>query len=237
MRTAAIIPAGGSGKRMRGSTAKQYIVLDGVPILARTLSIFQGSSDIDDIFLVVPKDDIEFVRKMIVEEFDLSKVRGILEGGKERQDSVRNGVNVLEDGQGVVFIHDGVRPFISGELIHAALLEISKWEAVTTGVPITDTVKSTDGRNMVTGTLDRDRLWLTQTPQVFKRNVIREAHDAAFRDRHYGTDDASLVERIGINVKMILGSYYNIKITTKEDLELAEVIMRTLKPAGRFPVL
>jgi 2-C-methyl-D-erythritol 4-phosphate cytidylyltransferase len=229
MKTIAIIPAGGSGKRMQKNLSKQYLLLDGIPVLVHTLRIFQKSSTIDEIFLIVPENDIEFVRKHIVETYGFSKVSRILKGGMERQDSVRQGINALGRDDDIVVIHDGVRPFVTEEILHAVISEALKEKAVTVGVPVKDTVKSVDGRGWVAETLDRNLLWLIQTPQAFTWDIIKKAYEDAYRDNYYGTDDASLVERIGINVKVIHGSYDNIKITTKNDLVLAEILIKRLK--------
>jgi 2-C-methyl-D-erythritol 4-phosphate cytidylyltransferase len=229
MKTVAIIPAAGSSKRMQNNISKQYLLLDGIPVLAHTLTIFQRSPQIDEIFLIVPKRDIEFALNGIAERYGISKVSKILAGGKERQDSVRNGIDALESDHDIVVIHDGVRPFISEELVHSVILEASRVRAVTVGVPVKDTVKSIDRHGIVVETLNRNHLWLTQTPQAFEREIIREAYKAAYRDNFYGTDDASLVERMGVRVTMIRGSYDNIKITTKDDVVLAEILTKGFK--------
>ncbi len=229
MKTVAIIPAAGSSKRMQNDISKQYLLLDGIPVLAHTLGIFQKSPEIDEIFLIVPKRDIKFALNGIAERYGISKVSKILAGGKERQDSVRNGIDALGSDHDIVVIHDGVRPFISEELVHSAILEASRVRAVTVGVPVKDTVKSIDRHGIVVETLNRNNLWLTQTPQAFEREIIREAYEAAYRDNFYGTDDASLVERMGVKVTMIRGSYDNIKITTKDDVMLAEILTKGFK--------
>jgi len=229
MKTVAIIPAGGSGKRMQGTLSKQYLLLNGIPVLVHTLRIFQKSPKIDEIFLIVPENDIEYARQHIVEKYGITKVSRILEGGRERQDSVRNGINALGRDDDIVVIHDGVRPFVTEEIVQAAFLEASRGKAVTVGVPVKDTVKSVDGQGWVTETPDRKSLWLIQTPQAFTRDVIKKAYEDAYRENYYGTDDASLVERTGVNVKVIHGSYDNIKITTKDDIVLAEILMKRLK--------
>ena len=198
-------------------------------MLARTLKIFQRSPGIDEIFLVVPGTDIDYAQEHIVDRYAISKVSNILAGGKERQDSVRNGIDALGGDHDIVVIHDGVRPFISEELVDEAITKASRARAVTVGVPVKDTVKSVDRDGIVVSTLDRNHLWLTQTPQAFERDVIKKAYEAAYRDNYYGTDDASLVERIGVKVMMIRGSYDNIKITTKDDIMLAEIFTRRLK--------
>jgi len=229
MKTIAIIPAGGSGRRMQGNLSKQYLLLDGIPVLVHTLSIFQKSPTVDEIFLIVPENDVEFARKHIVESYGISKVSRLLKGGRERQDSVRQGIHALGRDDDIVVIHDGVRPFVTEEILHAVISEVLKGTAVTVGVPVKDTVKSVDSRGWVAETLDRDRLWLIQTPQAFTRDIIKKAYEDAYRDNYYGTDDASLVERMGINVKVIHGSYDNIKITTKDDIVLAKILMKRLK--------
>jgi len=233
MKTVAIIPAGGSGKRIGGNLAKQYLSLSGIPLLAHTLITFQRSSVIDDIFLVVPPEDLQYVRKMIIEKYGLSKVSQILTGGRQRQDSVKNGLDVVGGDHSIVVIHDGVRPFISEEMIHQVVMGALKEKAVTFGVPVKDTVKMIDPGGWVRETLNRDGLWLTQTPQAFERQVIKRAYQMAGEDHFYGTDDAALVERIGIRVKMIPGSYDNIKITTKDDLVLGEFLINRRKESSR----
>ena len=229
MKTVAIIPAGGSGKRMGKNLAKQYFPLQGVPLLVHTLMMFQESLVVDDIFLVVPGEDLQYVQQMIIERYKLSKVSKILAGGRQRQDSVKNGLDVVGSDHNIVVIHDGVRPFISEELIHQVVLGALKERAVTFGVPVRDTVKTVDAGGWVRETLNRDSLWLTQTPQAFERQVIKKAYQMAYEDHFYGTDDAALVERIGIRVRMIPGSDDNIKITTRNDLVWGEVLLNRRK--------
>jgi len=229
MRNVAIIPAGGSGKRMQDTISKQYLLLDRIPVLVHTLKIFQESHKIDEIFLVVPADDVEFARRNIVEKYGILKVTRILEGGKERQDSVRNGINSVRDDHGIVVVHDAVRPLITEDLIDIVINEAVQYGAVTVAAPARDTVKSVDDDGWVIETLERNRLWLIQTPQAFKRDIIKKAYDAAYQNNFYGTDDASLVERIGMRVKIITGSYSNIKLTTKDDILLAEFLIKKRK--------
>jgi 2-C-methyl-D-erythritol 4-phosphate cytidylyltransferase len=233
MRTIAIIPAGGSGKRMQDSLSKQYLLLNGIPVLAHTLKVFQCTPMIQDVLLVVPSGDIEFTTETIIRKYAISKVCQVLPGGNKRQDSVKSGLDAVGDDYDIVVIHDGVRPFVSEELIFLAVLEAFKEGAVTTGVPVNDTVKTVDQAGRIVETLSRDRLWLTQTPQAFKREIIKEAYTSAYYDHYYGTDDASLVERMGVHVKMLPGSYENIKITTKEDLLFAESYMRSRMMRGK----
>jgi len=224
-RTVAIVPAGGSGKRMGGPLSKQYFLLAGKPILAHTLKRFQESGAISAVILVVPADDVEPVGKTIVDRYGLTKVKAVIPGGTQRQDSVRNGLDAAGEGYDIILIHDGVRPFISDHLISRAVREAETFGAVTVGCPAKDTIKSISSEGFVKNTLPRDSIWTIQTPQAFRTDVIVEAHRRAVADGYYGTDDAALVERMGIPVKALAGSYDNIKITTKEDMALAERIM------------
>ncbi len=226
MKTVAIIPAGGSGTRMESGIPKQYMLLGGIPVLAHTLRVFQGSPSVDDIFLILPAEDVSKAEKNIVQRYNLTKVTQILPGGKQRQDSVRNGIDAIGNGYDIVVVHDGVRPFISLELLEMVIIEVVKIAAVTFGVPVKDTVKTVGAGGLVDRTLNRDKLWLTQTPQVFAASVIKEAYERAYAEGYYGTDDAELVERLGIRVRMLLGSDDNIKITTKADLQLGELFLK-----------
>ncbi|MFH1078801.1 MAG: 2-C-methyl-D-erythritol 4-phosphate cytidylyltransferase [Pseudomonadota bacterium] len=226
MTTVAIIPAAGSGKRMRGDLSKQYLPVDGKMILLHTLRVFELSPDIDEIILVAPEEDITMVRKMIVDSRGMSKVRHVMAGGKQRQDSVRNGLAAVGDQADIVLIHDAVRPFISESLIRLTVREAEKHGAVTVGMPVKDTIKRVDSGEWIVETLNRQVLWMAQTPQAFKRSVLQEAYRRADEDRFYGTDDASLVERMGFRVRMIAASYANIKITTPEDLLVAEFFIK-----------
>jgi 2-C-methyl-D-erythritol 4-phosphate cytidylyltransferase len=225
MKTVAIIPAGGEGRRMGTRIPKQYLPLADIPILARTLQAFQDSQVIDDIFLVVPYEDIPEVRQSIVAQYGLSKVRCILPGGRERQDSVRNALQYAGDGHEIIVIHDGVRPFVSADLITRSVAMAREFGAITVGVPVKDTIKEVNAEGRVGKTVTREGLWLTQTPQVFRRSIILNAYQKAATDGFYGTDDASLVERMDIPVWMIPGDYDNIKVTTQEDLLLGELIL------------
>ena len=226
MKTVAIIPAGGVGKRMGTEIPKQYLLLSGIPILAHTLKAFQGSPVIDEIVLIVPEADMTEVRQSIVEKYGLSKVGLILPGGAERQDSVRNGLQQVSDEHEIIVIHDAVRPFVSANLICRAVAAAREFGAITVGVPVKDTVKKVTAEGWVKKTVAREGLWLAQTPQVFRRPIILAAYKKAAADGFYGTDDACLVERMGIPVRMIPGENDNIKLTTAEDLLLGERIIR-----------
>jgi 2-C-methyl-D-erythritol 4-phosphate cytidylyltransferase len=228
-----LIPAAGMGRRMGRSVAKQFLPLGDMPMLAHTLLAFQRASEIDEIIPILSKEDMESCLRDIIEGYHLTKVRTLVVGGKERQDSVANGLQKLEKDASVVLVHDGVRPFVTSEMIHASVEHARKGESVAVGVPIKDTIKEVNDQGVVRATLERSRLWAIQTPQAFPAKVLRKAYDEAVTQRHYGTDDATLVERTGVAVRVIMGSYENIKITTPEDLLLAEEILKRRNDAHR----
>lgn len=230
----ALIPAAGMGKRMGASINKQYLQLNGMPIVARTISAFEHSPLIDAIYLVIPAEEIPYCREYVVEACGFSKVAAIIPGGRERQNSVMNGLMamrgaVLDDD--VVLIHDGVRPLVTERIIRESIETARNHDGALVAVPAKDTIKTVaDG--IVTGTPDRATLWQAQTPQAFRFNVIYAAHQAAETDRFTGTDDASLVERSGGQVHIVRGDYCNIKITTPEDLLLAEAFLASGNDKG-----
>ncbi len=226
-RVCAIIASAGSGRRMGSAEKKQYILLRGRPIISYTLDVFEASPRVDGVVLVVPPGEVEICRG-IVETFGFKKVEAIVEGGKERQDSVRKGLEMVE-GYGLVLIHDGVRPFVELRMIEEVIEAASKWGAAITGIPVRDTVKRVTQEGMVEETIDREGLWLVQTPQAFKRDLIEEAHRRALEEGVYCTDDGALVERLGMPVVVVAGSWRNIKITTKDDLGLAEAILTSYR--------
>lgn len=223
----ALIPAAGMGKRMGASINKQYLHLGGQPIVARTISVFEQCSFIDAIYLVIPADEIPYCREHVVEACGFRKVAEIVAGGKERQNSVMNGLSAIKRRAGeddVVVIHDGVRPFITPELLRESIDVARSCDGALVAVPAKDTIKTVrDG--IVTGTPPRDTLWQAQTPQSFRFSVIHEAHLTAEREGFMGTDDASLVEYTGGRIRVVTGDYRNIKITTPEDLILAEAFL------------
>jgi 2-C-methyl-D-erythritol 4-phosphate cytidylyltransferase len=222
----ALIPAAGMGKRMGKAVAKQFLPLGDRPMLAHTLLTFQRSSDIDEIIPILSEEDMETCLRDVIEAFHITKVKTLVVGGKERQDSVSNGIRKLEKDASVIVVHDGVRPFVTQEMIHECVEAARKGECVVVGVPLKDTIKEVDDRGIVRKTLERSRLWAIQTPQAFPAKVLRTAYDESSRNKLYGTDDAALVERAGSKVRVLMGSYENIKITTPEDLILAEEILK-----------
>lgn len=221
----AIIVAAGKGSRMKGPTRKQYLNLSGRPVLSYSLITFDACTLIEEIFLVVPKNDIDECQHKIISALDLKKKVHLISGGVHRQDSVYNGLLSVDKQSDIVVIHDGVRPFVRPEDLTACIRCAKKVDACILGTPASDTVKRVDKSRIIEKTLERKNIWLTQTPQAFKNDLIMEAHEAARRDGFIGTDDASLVERLGKDVKIIDGNRFNIKITVKEDLAVAHALI------------
>jgi len=225
-KTLAIIPAAGAGVRLRTDKAKQFLDLNGKPLLALTLEKFQVCSAIDGITLVVPLDEVDYCQREIIDKYDLTKVEKVVVGGTRRQDSVRLGIEASGGNRELVLIHDGVRPLVSPGLIERAVAAAKIDRAVITALPAKETVKGVGGNGLITKTYDRRQIWLVQTPQVFRFEDILMAHQRALREGwEEVTDDALLVERIGIPVKVIGGSENNIKVTTPHDLEFVRFIL------------
>ena len=225
-RIAAIIPAAGSGERLGLAESKPFLRLGDKPILVHSLQKFQDLPEIDEIFLLVRAVDLDRA-KQLVSAFGLTKVGGITEGGELRQETVSRGLQrIIGRGVGYVLVHDAVRPFITAEKTREVLDACKQHDAAVVAVQLKDTIKQTNSTPFVQETLDRSKLWAVQTPQAFRFDLLLEAHKCATEEHYIGTDDASLVERLGVKVKIVEGSYDNIKITTPEDLELAELILR-----------
>lgn len=226
----ALIPAAGMGKRMGASINKQYLQLDGLPIVARTISVFEQSPAIEAIYLVIPEAEIPYCREHVVAACGFRKVVEIVPGGRERQHSVMNGLRAMRShlaDDDVVVIHDGVRPLITTELLRESINVACSSDGALVAVPAKDTIKTVrDG--IVINTPDRESLWQAQTPQSFRFGMIHAAHQAAELEGFVGTDDASLVERCGGIIRIVRGDYRNIKITTPEDLVLAESFLASI---------
>ncbi len=218
----AIVLAGGSGNRMNSDIAKQYLKIKDKEVLYYSLQIFQENDDIDEIILVTRESDIEYCKENIIDRYNLDKVKKIISGGSERYNSVYNGI--CEACGDIVMIHDGARPFATHKMIKDSLEAVRKYRSCTVGVPVKDTIKIVDENCMGIETPDRDFLYQVQTPQTFQKNLIIEAYNKMFdAQNHKITDDTMLVEQYcGVPSKMVPGAYENIKITTPEDLEIAE---------------
>lgn len=225
MKTEAIVAAAGIGKRLRSKTRKPYIDISGKPVLIRALTALSSSSGIKKIIVAVNRRDVNRCAALI-RRFRVSKIKAVISGGRERRDSVANGLKRLDRDTEIVLIHDGARPFIDNKLIRDSIDCARKFGACIVGVPVKATIKRVkESESMrVVETVDRSALWEIQTPQVFKKDIIVKAYE------RFGsapaTDDAMLVEKLGIEVRVILGSYRNIKITTPEDLIIAKAICK-----------
>jgi 2-C-methyl-D-erythritol 4-phosphate cytidylyltransferase len=221
----ALIVAGGRGTRFGGPTPKQYLALAGEPMLVRTLGVFDACPVIDAIVLAVPASDGPWVRKSLLPAARLAKKILLADGGPRRQDSVFSGLASIPEDDSLVVIHDAVRPLVTCGCITACVESARRHGACTAAVPALDTLKQVTPAGTIEATLAREKVWLAQTPQAFRTGLIRAAHESARQQRIHGTDDASLVERMGTAVHIVPGSPRNFKITTEEDLVLAEALL------------
>lgn len=237
VRCVAIVLAGGRGRRMGTALAKQYLLIRKKPVLYYSLEAFEKSDLIDDVILVVGKGQIPYCRQEIVEKYQFGKIRAIVEGGAERYHSVWEALRILEREKmkdGYVFIHDGARPFIEEEILRRAYEEVRKSRACVVGMPVKDTIKIADEQGCIHMTPKRSLVWQIQTPQVFSADLIIPAyrevieHEQELLEQGVQiTDDAMVVENVcKCPVKLVEGSYENIKITTPEDLDIAEIFLR-----------
>ncbi|MCU0599031.1 MAG: 2-C-methyl-D-erythritol 4-phosphate cytidylyltransferase [Desulfobacterales bacterium] len=221
----AIVAAGGKGIRMSSDVRKQYLNIGGMPILSRTILAVDRCPAVEKIYLVVPGHDLEFCERFVLAPIHCRSQIRLVPGGRTRQESVYNGLSAADNKTGVVLIHDGVRPFVTKDLIGRCLQEAEIGGACILGIPLKDTLKSCDGQGNITGTIERGALWQAQTPQAFQFHLIYKAHEHALSNGIQATDDASLLESMGQPVKVITGSTHNIKITTPEDLVLARALL------------
>ena len=225
----AIIVAAGRGVRMNADTKKQYLQIGGTPIVARTLRIFSDCPFIDNIYLAIPPSDEVYCREIIQWTPGIRSGCRVIAGGKTRQESVYNGLLAMEkeaDEKDLVVIHDGVRPLVTRDRIEACVASAEKNGACILALPAQETLKEVEnGSDIIAGTYTRRDIWLAQTPQVFRYALIRDAHERALQDGFDATDDAMLVERLSFPVRVVPGSKKNLKITTPEDLMLAEALL------------
>jgi len=232
VKVAAVVPAAGCGNRMGSDIKKQFLALDGIPILGYALRVLEASQSVQAVVVAVGEGEEEYCRQAVVDKLGLRKITAIVSGGKERQDSVYSGLLALAADTDIVVIHDGVRPLLSVENLEQVIGDALKYGAATCAVPVKDTVKMAREGGFVGKTLPRNRLWLTQTPQAFQYQVILEAHRLAREQNFSATDDAALVERLGLAVKLVDGNYRNIKITTPEDLIVAAAMLEAAQAGG-----
>lgn len=221
----AIVPAAGIGRRFGGTVRKIFVDFKGIPLLVHTLNILNDIELISKIIPVLRPDDIEKGRELF-QQYKIDKVREIAPGGEERQDSINNALKLV-DSKCIVVVHDGARPIISKGLLKELLENLEENDGVIPGIPLKETLKEVDEDGMVVSTVDRDIFRSIQTPQVFTSDVLKKAYEKAYSDGFYGTDDAALVERAGGRVKVISGDPFNIKVTTKEDIEMVGMFLGT----------
>lgn len=227
----AIVPAAGLGKRFGPGANKPFFSLLGKPLVIWSLEVFETLEEINEVIPVLKVQDME-AGVRVFEQYALSKVKKIAPGGKERQDSVYSGLRLLKDKADIVIVHDGARPLIDKNIVKTALDNLSGAEGVVLGVPVKDTIK--EARNgIITGTLKRESIWAVQTPQIFHYEPLMNAYRKAIEEKYYCTDDSALVERNGGKVKIIMGSYSNLKLTTPEDIPVAELFLRERMGAGK----
>lgn len=239
-RCTAVVLAAGNGSRMKSGVAKQYMLLGEKPLIWYSLHAVEASSVIDDCVLVSGAEDVSYVQEEIVGRYGFHKVNTVVAGGKERYDSVYQALRVIgssdmrvQNRDGYIFIHDGARPFLTEEILRRNLAAVEKFRACVTGMPVKDTIKIADGNGYAAQTPDRNLLWQIQTPQVFESVLIIEAYERMMQEKErLGvlkagiTDDAMVVENyMNVPVKLVHGSYENIKITTPEDMAAAEAFL------------
>lgn len=230
-RNVAVVLAAGRGKRMNAAVHKQYLLLNGKQILYYSLKTLEDCPFMDEVILVTGKDDMDYCRKEIVERYGLSKVKKIVPGGVERYHSVYEGLKAVGEDCTYVYIHDGARPFLDQEILERARREVHRSQACVVGMPVKDTIKISDGDGTAVDTPRRELVWMIQTPQVFSFKIIFEAYRKIFLGNTVDvTDDAMVLEVAeGRSVRLVEGSYRNIKITTPEDLIIAEAFLAIKK--------
>lgn len=226
MNVSAVIVAAGRSTRMNKSLNKVYLSIAGKPVLYYSIKAFDEIEWIKEIIVVTSPEETEYCQENVLEKFYWNKPFKIVKGGEERQYSVYNGISVVDKDCEIVAIHDGARPLVTKEIIMEAIKAAYLYKAAAVGVPVKDTIKVADEDNFILDTPDRRYLWAIQTPQVFEKELIMKAHRKALEEGFLGTDDSVLVERMGFKVKLVEGDYKNIKITTPEDLVVAELFLR-----------
>lgn len=225
----AIVLAAGSGSRMKSKTKKQFMEIKGKPVIWYSLFEFEKSR-VDEIILVTGKEDIDYCKKEIVEKYNLKKIKNVVAGGSERYESVYNGLKEVTGN--IVLIHDGARPLINNEIIEGSIEGTIKSDACVVGVPVKDTIKRANKEGYIIDTPNRSELWITQTPQSFKTDLVKMAYKKMKEELEKGnttlniTDDAMVVEEFTTNqVRFVQGDYKNIKVTTPEDIDIAELFI------------
>jgi 2-C-methyl-D-erythritol 4-phosphate cytidylyltransferase len=232
-RVVAIVPAGGAGKRMGGATPKQFLMLGEWPMLLYSLRVLDQSPSVAEVILVVPKEERAHALADVVERYRVKKVLKVVAGGATRQESVSNGLQETGADVEIVVVQDAVRPFVTEDLIEGSIQMARKVGGAVVAIPMKDTPKQVGPDGLIQKTLDRTGLWHAQTPQTFRRAILVEAYRKAQAEHIHATDDAALVERLGQPVGIVPGSWENIKITTPEDLMIAEAVLAARSPKGK----
>jgi 2-C-methyl-D-erythritol 4-phosphate cytidylyltransferase len=227
-----VVPAAGAGTRLGGAVKKQFLVLGDRPILVHTLQRFEHCPDVDEIAVAVPEPSIAEMETLL-SHYRLHKVSKITVGGEKRQDSVYNVLKRLPlRSPDIVLVHDGVRPFVESKRISHLVRACKEYDAAVLAVQPKDTIRRSAGGEFFDQTLDRNALWLVQTPQAFKAALLLKAFEKANKEKFYSTDEAGLLEHMGVKARIVEGSYDNIKITTQEDLELGRLILERWRAKG-----
>ncbi len=224
-RSSAIIVAAGAGKRMQNSTPKQFLLLQGQSVLYHSLHCFNAAPSVSEIIIVVAQCYLDSAELQASIPSNLSKTIRLVVGGAHRQDSVFNGLKVVDAASEIVIVHDAVRPFITPALVEETIRQCARFDGAVAAIPATDTLKHVED-GLISATLDRSSIWQVQTPQAFGKDILLQAFQQAEEDNFYGTDEAGLVERIGAKVAVVMGDRRNIKITCPEDIPVAEVLIR-----------
>ena len=220
-----VIAAAGTGSRMKSRINKQYMLLNSRPILSYSLDVFEEYEAVDEIVIVAHPREIEYCEKEIVKKFGYRKVKKVIPGGKQRQDSVWAGLLQLNQDTDYVAVHDGARPLLTSDLLNDLVKETEEWGAAIPGIYVRDTLKMVDQDGFVGNTLDRSSTVFIQTPQVFRFHEIYQAYEMALEEGFTSTDDAALFEKYIGRVKVVPGNYNNLKITTPEDLIIVETLL------------
>lgn len=228
----AIILSAGKGSRLKSNIPKQYIEVNNKPLIYYTIETFEKSVNIDEILIVSDKEHIDFFKNEFIPKYNFKKIKEVISGGKERSFSVKNALDTLilkeNTKDDIILIHDGARPFISEDIISSGIKEAKIFGAVVVGVKVKDTIKVVENKNIILDTPNRESLWIAQTPQIFKLELIKNAYENLSNYDTAPTDDSILVENIGHKVTMVQGSYENFKITTQDDLALANFLLNIL---------
>jgi 2-C-methyl-D-erythritol 4-phosphate cytidylyltransferase len=228
-----IIAAAGRGSRLGAPSPKQFLPLSGRPILARTLAVFESVPAVDRVVVVVPPGDEARCRAIVVEPYGFTKIHAIVPGGGVRQESVARGLDAISHDASIIVVHDAARPLVTGDLVQRVIEAAGVSGAAVAALPVVDTLKRQAGRDGAVTTVDREGLWTAQTPQAFRAAAFRLAVTRAMADGFVGTDDASLVERLGLPVTLVEGEPFNFKITRARDVSLAEELLATLRTPAK----